>query len=108
MAVQALNHFNVQTTDLEKTREFYERVLGFKSGPRPNFDFPGYWLYCGDMPVVHLTGGQKLVVLESPDEIIRKVVEYRHLIHRGYPIVTRTASDIGAGPPAAEATPGGE
>jgi len=57
MAVQALNHYNVQTTDLESTREFYEKVLGFKAGPRPNFEFPGYWLYCGDMPVVHLSGG---------------------------------------------------
>ena len=59
MAVQELNHFNVQTTDLEKTKSFYETVLGFKVGPRPNFDFPGYWLYCGDMPVVHLTGGHR-------------------------------------------------
>ena len=57
MAVQALNHYNVQTTDLEGTREFYEKVLGFKAGPRPNFEFPGYWLYCGDTPVVHLSGG---------------------------------------------------
>ena len=54
MAVQALNHFNVQTTDLEQTRAFYERVLGFTVGPRPDFDFPGYWLYCGEQAVVHL------------------------------------------------------
>ncbi|MGH7124386.1 MAG: VOC family protein, partial [Stellaceae bacterium] len=53
MPVRELNHFNVQTTDLEKTKSFYETVLGFKVGPRPNFDFPGYGLYCGDMPVVH-------------------------------------------------------
>jgi catechol 2,3-dioxygenase-like lactoylglutathione lyase family enzyme len=59
MAVQSLNHYNVQTTDLEATRTFYEKVLGFKVGPRPNFDFPGYWLYCGDTPVVHLTGGDR-------------------------------------------------
>jgi catechol 2,3-dioxygenase-like lactoylglutathione lyase family enzyme len=59
MAVQSLNHYNVQTTDLEATRTFYEKVLGFKVGPRPNFDFPGYWLYCGDIPVVHLTGGDR-------------------------------------------------
>ncbi|HUK08619.1 MAG TPA: VOC family protein [Stellaceae bacterium] len=59
MTVQALNHYNVQTTDLEATRAFYEKVLGFKIGPRPNFDFPGYWLYCGEMPVVHLTGGHR-------------------------------------------------
>jgi len=59
MAVQALNHYNVRTGDLEATRGFYEKVLGFKVGPRPNFDFPGYWLYCGEMPVVHLSGGDR-------------------------------------------------
>ena len=59
MPVTQLNHVNVQTTDLEGTKAFYERVLGFKVGPRPNFDFPGYWLYCGDIPVMHLSGGHK-------------------------------------------------
>jgi len=23
-------------------------------GPRPDFGFPGYWLYCGETPVVHV------------------------------------------------------
>lgn len=59
MPVQALNHYNVRTADLEATRDFYERALGFKVGPRPNFAFPGYWLYCGDLPVVHLSGGER-------------------------------------------------
>jgi flagellar protein FlbD len=30
--------------------------------------------------VIALTNGQKLVVLESADEVIRKVIEYRRLI----------------------------
>jgi len=54
MALNALHHVTVQTTDLEATRDFYRDVLGLKVGFRPDLDFPGYWLYCGDVPVVHL------------------------------------------------------
>jgi flagellar protein FlbD len=42
--------------------------------------------------VVHLTSGQKLVVRESADEIIRKVVEYRQLIHGGCPMAATAAA----------------
>lgn len=54
MALKQLNHVTVRTGDLEATRNFYEGVLGLKAGPRPPFNFPGYWLYCGQDPVVHL------------------------------------------------------
>lgn len=57
----SLNHFSIRTLDLEGTRGFYERVLGLTVGPRPNFAFPGYWMYRGDHgdianAVVHLIG----------------------------------------------------
>lgn len=56
-----LNHFSVRTLDLEGTRDFYQRVLGLTVGPRPDFPFPGAWLYRGDHgdvanAVVHLIG----------------------------------------------------
>ena len=51
-----LDHINIRTADLEGMVAFYQRVLGFKAGKRPPFDFPGAWLYCGDDPVVHLVG----------------------------------------------------
>jgi catechol 2,3-dioxygenase-like lactoylglutathione lyase family enzyme len=54
MALTQLNHVTVRTGDLEATRTFYESVLGLTAGPRPPFRFPGYWLYCGENPVVHL------------------------------------------------------
>src|ERR1051326_3917913 len=54
MALNALHHVTVQTNDLEATRDFYRDVLGLKVGFRPDLNFPGYWLYCGDVPVVHL------------------------------------------------------
>jgi catechol 2,3-dioxygenase-like lactoylglutathione lyase family enzyme len=54
MPLNQLNHVTVRTDDLEGTRDFYQDVLGLKDGPRPPLAFPGYWLYCGEMPVVHL------------------------------------------------------
>lgn len=59
MGINVLHHVTVKTDDLEATRDFYRDVLGLEVGFRPDLDFPGYWLYCGDMPVVHLTGGHR-------------------------------------------------
>jgi len=56
MHVGLLDHVNIQTTELEKTCHFYETILGFKIGWRPDFPFPGAWLYSGDRAVVHLIG----------------------------------------------------
>jgi catechol 2,3-dioxygenase-like lactoylglutathione lyase family enzyme len=44
----SLNHFSIRTMDLEATRRFYETVLGLTVGPRPEFPFPGLWMYAGD------------------------------------------------------------
>jgi len=54
MPLNALHHVTVKTADLETTRDFYRDILGLEVGFRPDLDFPGYWLYCGDVPVVHL------------------------------------------------------
>ena len=54
MPLSALHHVTVKTADLEATRDFYRDILGLEVGFRPDLDFPGYWLYCGDVPAVHL------------------------------------------------------
>ena len=54
MGINVLHHVTVKTDDLEATRDFYRDVLGLEEGFRPDLEFPGYWLYCGDVPVVHL------------------------------------------------------
>lgn len=51
-----LSHYNVRTTDWTKTRDFYVKVLGLTEGERPEFPFPGHWLYCGAQDVLHITG----------------------------------------------------
>jgi catechol 2,3-dioxygenase-like lactoylglutathione lyase family enzyme len=60
MPISKLAHYSIRTSDLHKSCEFYERVLGFKQGCRPPFDFPGAWLYKGgdetDFGTVHIIG----------------------------------------------------
>jgi len=56
MQLGKLDHVNVRTAQLETMVAWYENVLGMRSGYRPNFPFPGAWLYTGDDPVVHLIG----------------------------------------------------
>ena len=54
MPLKALQHINIRCTDVEATREFYSGLLGLTVGPRPPFASFGYWLYAGDIPVVHI------------------------------------------------------
>ena len=59
MSIRRLDHYLVIAADLEKTRAFYTDVLGLRVGPRPPFDFPGYWLYAGETAVVHLADASR-------------------------------------------------
>jgi hypothetical protein len=54
MSVGVLDHFNIRTRKLADTVRFYEDVLGLEKGARPNFAFPGAWMYSEGKPVVHL------------------------------------------------------
>ena len=57
MPLSHIEHFLLQTADMEKTREWYVNVLGMRVGPNPDFKFPVFWLYLGDKDVVHVTEG---------------------------------------------------
>ena len=59
MPLSHLEHFLVQTEDIERTRAWYCDVLGMVAGPTPDFKFPVVWLYIGDRDVVHVTEGGK-------------------------------------------------
>lgn len=56
MQLRAIDHINIATQDLPATRDFFMTVLGLTEGFRPDFDFPGHWLYAGDHALVHLVG----------------------------------------------------
>ena len=57
MPLSHIEHFLVQAESIEKTRDWYVRVLGLRVGPNPDFKFPVCWLYLGDKDVVHVTEG---------------------------------------------------
>ncbi len=61
MPLSYMEHFLLQTEDIEATKDWYVRVLGFRVGPAPDFKFPVYWLYLGDRDVLHITTGGKNV-----------------------------------------------
>ena len=64
-----LDHVTLRTHDLEGTRAFLEAVLDLKPGYRPDFPFPGYWLYAEKEPIVHLIPGRKEPVNRSAEGI---------------------------------------
>ena len=67
MSVGLLDHFNIRTRNLGDTVRFYEQVMDLTSGDRPNFSFPGAWMYSEGKPVVHLVDISKTDEAQKPD-----------------------------------------
>jgi catechol 2,3-dioxygenase-like lactoylglutathione lyase family enzyme len=58
MPLLKIEHYLVLTDDLEGTRDFYVEALGMQVGTRPPLEFPGYWVYVGDTPCIHIAEWQ--------------------------------------------------
>ena len=86
MPLSHIEHFLVQTESIEKTRDWYVRVLGLREGPHPDFKFPVCWLYLGDRDVVHITQGGVAV-----SENRRKYVGQESTATRGSGVVDHIA-----------------
>jgi catechol 2,3-dioxygenase-like lactoylglutathione lyase family enzyme len=71
MPITELNHFLLVAKDLERTKEFYQRVLGLEVADRPDFGFPGYWLKTGEHICVHLAS-------QDPNEIRDQFLLKKH------------------------------
>lgn len=54
MPLERMEHFLVNSEDIEVTKDFYCRVLGMTVGFRPELGFAGYWLYLGEVPCIHI------------------------------------------------------
>jgi catechol 2,3-dioxygenase-like lactoylglutathione lyase family enzyme len=67
MSVGMLDHFNIRTRRLDDTVRFYEDILGLQNGDRPNFNFPGAWMYSEGRPVVHLVDISPTSEPQKPD-----------------------------------------
>jgi len=52
--VATLDHLLVLTDDIDATRDFWCGALELSVGERPPLEFPGYWLYDGAAPCVHV------------------------------------------------------
>ena len=90
MTIEGMNHFTVLTDDVAKTVRFYGEVLGLVPGERPNFDFPGAWLYAEDRPILHIVGGR------SRDALKAGVIDHIAFSARGLAatIAKLTAHDV--------------
>ena len=81
VSVGVLDHFNIRTRKLADTVRFYEDVLGLEKGARPNFAFPGAWMYSEGKPVVHLVDISKTDEPQKPDS---GVVHHVAFISQGF------------------------
>jgi catechol 2,3-dioxygenase-like lactoylglutathione lyase family enzyme len=61
MPLSYMEHFLLQSENIEATKDWYVNVLGLRVGPCPDFKFPVYWLYLGGRDVLHITTGGKNV-----------------------------------------------
>jgi catechol 2,3-dioxygenase-like lactoylglutathione lyase family enzyme len=81
MSVGVLDHFNIRTRKLDDTVRFYEDILGLEKGPRPNFAFPGAWMYSEGKAVVHLVDISRTDEAQKPDS---GVVHHVAFVSRGF------------------------
>ena len=54
MSLKSFEHVLIFTEDLEASHDFYVNMIGLRAGWRPDFPFPGYWLYLGESACIHL------------------------------------------------------
>jgi catechol 2,3-dioxygenase-like lactoylglutathione lyase family enzyme len=71
MPLTGLNHYLIVSQDLERSRRFYEEVLGMQLADRPDFGFPGYWMKLGEDICVHLAS-------QAPNEIRDQFLLKKH------------------------------
>ena len=71
MPVTSLNHYLIVSSNLERSKKFYQDVLGLDLAERPDFGFPGYWLKTGDNICVHLAS-------QDPNEIRDQFLLKKH------------------------------
>lgn len=65
MKISELNHVAIHVANVEKSVEFFQRVLLLEPIPRPAFDFPGAWFRLGVSQELHLIGDRAAPVTSS-------------------------------------------
>ena len=90
MLINSLDHCSIRTTKLQETREFFVDILGLEDGKRPDFPFPGAWLYTDSTAVIHLigvdpddpSGLQRYVGGEISSEVLQGSGAFDHIAFR--------------------------
>ena len=67
LPIQQIHHLARLTRHLDESRAFYRDVLGFREIDRPNFNFPGAWLFNYGLQI-HLIVDENIPL---PDETIQ-------------------------------------
>jgi catechol 2,3-dioxygenase-like lactoylglutathione lyase family enzyme len=80
-SVGVLDHYNIRTRKFDETVHFYEDVLGLENGARPNFSFPGAWMYSDGKAVVHLVD---ISPTSEPQKLDSGVVHHVAFVSRGF------------------------
>ncbi|WP_291684665.1 VOC family protein [Bradyrhizobium sp.] len=104
MSVGVLDHFNIRTRKLADTVRFYEDVLGLEKGARPDFAFPGAWMYSEGKAVVHLVDISKTDEPQKPDS---GVVHHVAFVSQGFAGMKKRLESKGM-PFDARQVPGGD
>ena len=104
VSVGVLDHFNIRPRKLNDTVRFYESVLGLEKGPRPNFAFPGAWMYSEGKAVVHLVD---ISATDEPQKPDSGVVHHVAFVSTGFDGMSQRLKSRGM-PFDARQVPGGE
>ena len=54
LSIKAFNHVALQISDVEKSREFYSKILDLQEIEAPAFDYPVIWFDLGNSRELHL------------------------------------------------------
>eukprot|EP00892_Ulva_mutabilis_P006944 jgi/Ulvmu1/4621/UM002_0351.1 len=102
--LSALNHVSFLCADVDRTKKFYEKVLGFIEVKRPDsFEFEGSWLLGHGGIAVHLISGEPPLPARpiNPQDVHVSFVcsdldaIEAHLAARGVPSVRATVYEAG-------------
>jgi catechol 2,3-dioxygenase-like lactoylglutathione lyase family enzyme len=83
MPITGLHHVTLLIGDREKATWFYGQVLGLEEKPRPKFDFPGLFYFCGGQEIHLIVAAQmpphgELTLRLSDGTVINRRYIHRH------------------------------
>jgi catechol 2,3-dioxygenase-like lactoylglutathione lyase family enzyme len=80
MGVRYIEHILIMTDQPEKTRDWWRDNLGLVEGKTPEFGFPVYWLFAGDIDVIHIAqphySKHQDTYIQAPDKDKKHISSY--------------------------------